>query len=351
MRSDWSLDQDITSIVDGVGDYWSELRGARIFVTGGTGFIGRWLLESLRVANERHRLGIEAVVLTRNPGDFYKRAPHLGSYPNFYFITGDVCEFKAPEGEFTHLIHGATDASAHLNEHNPLRMFDTIVNGTRNILEFASNKQVGRTLFMSSGAVYGQQPWELEYVTEDYQGAPNLRDARAAYGEGKRAGEMLCAIYAKQFGVAISIARIFALLGPLLELGIHFAAGNFIRDAIDGRPIVVQGDGKACRSYLYISDLTIWLWHLLIRGEPGKPYNVGSEETISIRELAQRVSQLIGTGEYKVLGNPDKGWNPGRYVPDNRLVGRDLRLYRSVSLDDAIRRTALFNGWKGMPGR
>jgi dTDP-glucose 4,6-dehydratase len=86
---------------------------------------------------------------------------------------------------------------------------------------------------------------------------------------------------------------------------------------------------------------------LLVRAVPGKPYNVGSEESVSIRDLAERISRIIGQGEYKILGHADTGWNPGRYVPDNNLVGRDLGLYRSVSLDEAIRRTALWNGWQG----
>ena len=200
---------------------------------------------------------------------------------------------------------------------------------------------------MSSGAVYGQQPWEMERVGEDWIGAPKCNDVRAAYAEGKRAAEMLCAIYGKQFGVEIAIARIFAVLGPFIALDAHFAAGNFIRDAMEGKPVIVNSDGRACRSYLYASDLTVWLWHLLVRALPGKPYNVGSEESVSIRELAERISRIIGKGEYKILGYADTGWNPGRYVPDNDLISRDLGLYRSVSLDEAIRRTALWNGWKG----
>jgi dTDP-glucose 4,6-dehydratase len=158
---------------------------------------------------------------------------------------------------------------------------------------------------------------------------------------------MLCAIYQKQFGLKISIARIFALLGPHLQLDIHFAAGNFIRDAIQGKPVIVNGNGLPCRSYLYASDLSVWLWHMLVRAEPGKPYNVGSDESISIGDLAERVARVIGSGKFQVLGAADSGWNPGRYVPNTDLIARDLGLRRTVSLDDALRRTARWNGWKG----
>jgi len=343
---EWSISQDLEQVLRDAQPAFEALRGARLFITGGTGFIGCWLLESLRLANSQLGLDIKATVLTRNPDAFGAKARHLVEYVDFEFIAGEVCDFVSPPGDYTHLIHAATDASAHLNETNPRRMFDTVIQGTRRALDFAVEKSVQRVLFLSSGAVYGQQPWDMTHVSEDWIGSPSCTDPRAAYAEGKRAAEMLCAIYAKQLGTKVAIARIFALLGPYLSLDIHFAAGNFIRDAMQGKPVVVNGNGLPCRSYLYASDLTVWLWHLLVRAEPNKPYNVGSDESMSIRDMAERVSNVLGNGEFQVLGAPDMGWNPGRYVPDTSLIGRDLGLHRTVSLDEAIRRTALWNGWK-----
>jgi len=343
----WSLEQDLDNVLQQTTTVWPELRGAKLFITGGTGFIGRWLLESLLHADQRLNLGVQVTILTRDPQAFIRKAPHLAGYSGFNFIVGDICRFDSPAGEFTHLIHAATDASAELNEKDPRRMFDTVIQGTRRALDFAVEKTVKRVLFLSSGAVYGQQPWEMEHVAENWIGAPSCTDPRAAYAEGKRAAEMLCAIYQKQFGTQIAIARIFALLGPFLSLDTHFAAGNFIRDAMQGKPVIVNGNGLPCRSYLYASDLTVWLWHMLVRAEPGKPYNVGSDESVSISGMAERVSHILGNGEYQVLGAKDMGWNPGRYVPDTSLIGRDLGLTRTVSLDAAIHRTALWHGWKG----
>ncbi|MGN7292450.1 NAD-dependent epimerase/dehydratase family protein [Rhizobium sp. SAFR-030] len=342
----WSLEDDLREIHEKTADIWPKLRGARLFITGGTGFIGCWLLESLRYVNERYDADIGATVLTRNASAFAQKAPHLAAHSSFTFLEGDVSSFATPAQEFTHLIHAATDASADLNENNPRQMFDTVVSGTRRALDLAVEKAIPRTLFLSSGAVYGQQPWEMTHVREDWTGSPDCTNARNAYAEGKRAAEMLCAIYAKQFGLNIVNARIFALLGPYISLGIHFAAGNFIRDAMDRKPIVVNGNGLPCRSYLYASDLTVWLWKLLARGAAGKAYNVGSDESISIRDLAERVATVIGTGEFSILGAPDTGWNPGRYVPDTSLASTELGLYKSVSLEDAISRTALWNGWQ-----
>ncbi len=343
---EWTFHQDVQFVTESCKPVWEALRGARIFITGGTGFIGKWLLETLRHADEQFGLNVKATVLTRDPEKFAAEFPHLGGCQTFQFLQGDIREFQTPQGSFSHLIHGATDASAYLNEHDPRRMFDTVIEGTRRVLDLAVEKSIGRVLFMSSGAVYGQQPWEMERVSEDWFGAPRCLDPRAAYAESKRAAEMLCAIYGKQFGVNVSIARIFALIGPHLNLDIHFAAGNFIRDAMQGKCVVVNGNGLPCRSYLYASDLTIWLWHMLIKAEPGVAYNVGSDESVSIAELAQRVASELAAGEFKVLGSVDTGWNPGRYVPDTNRIQQDLGLYRTVSLEQAIRQTAIWNGWK-----
>jgi UDP-glucuronate decarboxylase len=224
-------------------------------------------------------------------------------------------------------------------------MFDTIVEGTRRALELAVACKAERFFFLSSGAVYGRQPFELTHVAEDYPGAPPLATHRSAYGEGKRAAEMLCTIYARKFGLDIVNARIFALLGPLLSLDIHFAAGNFIRDAIAGEPIIVRGSGSAVRSYLYASDVAVWLWKILVRAAPGAIFNVGSERAVSIAELAELTSTLLDAPGFEILGKEDHGWNPGRYVPATQKIRTELRVEARVGLEEAIIRTARSNGW------
>lgn len=330
---------DLLAIDAALAPLWPRLEGAHLFFTGGTGFIGRWMLEALA----RAPIGITVALLSRDPDAFTRRAPHLAD--RFTLIKGDIQSSPAPQGDFTHIIHGATDASAALTANDPRRMFDTILDGTRAMLDLARDRQA-RLLFMSSGAVYGVQPWHVFHVSEDWDGGPSIRDPKSAYAEGKRAAETLCAIYGQQFGVETVTARIFALLGPLLSLDTHFAAGNFIRDAMAGRPITVQGSGQAVRSYLYAADLAVWMWTLLIAGEKSTAYNVGSEEAVSIADLAHRTARLLGAPDVRILGLPDPGWNPGRYVPSTTLIRQTLGVSACVDLDEAIRRTAVSNGWK-----
>ena len=329
---------DLAAMDAALAPLWPRLDGARLFVTGGTGFIGRWMLEALA----RAPIAVEAVLLSRDPARFAAQAPHLAR--RFHLIAGDIASFTPPPGRFTHVIHGATDASAALNAHDPLRMFTTIVDGSRRMLDCARDWQAGRVLFMSSGAVYGAQPPDVPHVPETWPGAPDPRDPQSAYGEGKRAAEMLCAIYGRQFGLDVVTTRIFALLGPLLSLDIHFAAGNFIRDAMAGRTIRVESAGTAVRSYLYAADLAVWMWTALIAGRAGAAYNVGSEEAVSIADLARLTARVLGAPEVEILGRPDPGWNPGRYVPSTALIRGELDVRPTVALDEAIRRTAFSHG-------
>lgn len=333
------FEQDMAAVNAALAPLWPRLSGARIFMTGGTGFIGRWMLEALAKSG----VDAEVTLLSRDPDAFSARAPHLAA--RFRLVAGDTVTFTAPAVDYTHVIHAATDASAALNANDPRRMFDTIVHGTRRALDVATASNA-RFCFLSSGAVYGAQPSDVTHVPEDWRGGPDPCDPLSAYGEGKRAAEMLCAIYARQLGLDVVNARIFALLGPLLSLDIHFAAGNFIRDAMAGRTIRVVGSGDAVRSYLYAADLTVWLWTLLIAGKPGMVCNIGSEEAVSIADLARRTAALLGGPGVEILGKPDPGWNPGRYVPSTALARGELGVATTVRLDDAIRRTALSNGWK-----
>jgi UDP-glucuronate decarboxylase len=337
---------DIEAIAEALVPLWPTLAGKSIFVTGGTGFIGRWMLEALAEADRQLGLNMRVRILTRDPDAFARRAPHLAKLPGLEFVAGDVLRLE-PDGQvYDYVIHAATDASADLNENDPLRMFDTILTGTRNALDFARAAKTDRFFFLSSGAVYGAQPFDMHHVAEDYSGAPDLSTHRSAYGEGKRAAEMLCAIYRRQFGMDIINARIFALLGPLLSLDIHFAAGNFIRDAMAGRKVEVQGAGTAIRSYLYAADLTTWLWTMLLKAPANATYNVGSEQGVTIAGLAELTAGLLGDGGFEILGKADQGWNPGRYVPSTSKIREELGVRETVSLDQSILRTAMWNGWE-----
>jgi dTDP-glucose 4,6-dehydratase len=332
--------KDLDHILEHTSHLWEEMKGQNIFITGGTGFFGIWLLESFVRANEHLSLGAKAVVLSRSPDVFATKAPHLANHPAIYLIQGDVRTFEFPAGEFPFVIHAATEASTKLNQENPLLMFETIVEGTRRTLEFARTHGTRKFLFPSSGAVYGKQPSEMTHIPEDYPGAPDPMDPDSAYGEGKRAAELLCRLYSHQFGLETRIARCFAFVGPYLPLDAHFAIGNFIRDACYGGKVCVNGDGTPYRSYLYAADLAVWLWTILFKGQSCRPYNVGSDKSISIADLAGLVCKLSNPDiELVIAKQADLTCQPQRYVPSIERARSELGLENWVSLEKGIEKT------------
>lgn len=321
-----SLARDLDHVLAHTGSIWEQLEGARIFVTGGTGFFGCWLLESFCWACDRLNVNASMMVLTRSPAAFRAKAPHLASHPAIHLRLGDVRRFEFPEGRFSHVIHAATEANARLGTDAPDLMLDTIVEGTRRTLDFARAAGAKRFLLTSSGAVYTD--WDSS-------------DPRSVYAKGKRTAEELCTLYARQYGIACLIARCFAFVGPYLPLDSHYAIGNFISDCIGRRAIEIRGDGTSYRSYLYSADLAIWLWTILMNAEPGDPYNVGSERAISIADLAALVGrELQAVAPIRVRQRSRPGAVAERYVPDTCRTRIDFGLEEWTSLEEAIRRTA-----------
>jgi dTDP-glucose 4,6-dehydratase len=331
------LAHDLDHVLAQTSGLWQELRGARLFVTGGTGFFGCWLLETFLWANDHLRLGASVVVLTRDAQAFGQKVPHLAHHPAVTLHDGDVRTFAFTDGPFSHVIHAATASSSTVD---PRLMFDTIVGGTRRTLEFARRSGARRFLLTSSGAVYGRQPPDVTHVSEEYAGGPDPAAAGQVYAESKRAAEMLCAVHADA-DLQAMIARCFAFVGPYLPLDVHLAAGNFIRDALNGGPIRVSGDGTPYRSYLYAADLAIWLWTILLRGQSMRPYNVGSETAISIADLARTVARrLAPSSVVEIARTAPPGRPADRYVPSTARARHDLGVAATIDLDEALTRTA-----------
>jgi nucleoside-diphosphate-sugar epimerase len=319
---------------------WDEVRGRRIFLTGGTGFFGCWLVESFLYVNQALSLHADVSVLTRDASAFLKKCPHLANNPSLHLVTGDVCALTASGRRYDFVIHAATEASARLLADHPLEMFSTILDGTRRTLEFARDCGARSFLLASSGAVYGSQPSHITHLREDYLSGPDCREVGSAYGEGKRAAELMSILYAKDH-FDIKIARCFAFVGPHLPLDSHFAIGNFIRDAIERRPITVGGDGTPKRSYLYAADLAIWLWTIFLRKSSATTYNVGSEQAFSIAELAHAVAAAINPESKVIVSHAPDHKSPMRqYIPSTSLAQTDLGLRETFTLADSVKRTA-----------
>ena len=336
------LDSDFAFILKRADHLWPRLYKSSLFITGGTGFFGRWLLESLHLANQVHQLDLAVTVLTRDPLRFQRQAPILTADPAFTLLAGDVRNFVFPTGNYTHIVHLAT-TSAHetFAGEDPLSKFDTLVLGTRRVLDFAVACGIQHFLFTSSGVVYQIND---EPISEDYLLAPPTHCPDTALGQAKRTAEFLCSYYAAKYNWRFGLARCFSFAGPWLPLDIHYAIGNFISQALRGDPITVNSDGMALRSYLYAADLTVWLLTMLLEGTDGQPCNVGSDAAISIADLAYKIRNLLApSSAVLILSKPDVSiGNPRRnvYVPNITRARNTLGLDVWTDLSTAIQRTA-----------
>lgn len=328
-------DQD--HILKQVGNCWFKLERKNIFISGGTGFIGKWLIGSLILANKIYSLNCKVAILTRNSQVFRNSYDYIANDPAVSFIDNDIRFLTHDSKEYDFVIHAATDVSL---SNSPIDTFDVCSIGTRSILDFAIKSKASNFLLLSSGAVYGKQPPELNSIDELYNGIPDRISEKSAYGLGKICSEWMTSEYNRKYGLNTKIARCFSFVGPYLPMDKHFAIGNFIKDAITGGSIVINGDGTPIRTYLYSADLAVWLWRILLDGDKGDVFNVGGDRQISIEQLATLIKDLVNPKAKIIVGNKNvKNIFPERYVPDINLAQKKLGLFPIISLDKSIENT------------
>jgi nucleoside-diphosphate-sugar epimerase len=275
-------------------------------------------------------VNIRATLLSRDPARFRAEAPHLGFRPEFEWVIGEPAGFAAPAGTFDYLIDLATPSAAEVGA-GGTAIVEHCLQGSANLIGFAKTAGVRRVLYASSGAVYGSQPADVERLAEDYAADPATV---SPYGQLKQRSEALLL----ESGLDCVITRGFAFVGPGLPLTEKFAIGSFIRQALAGGPIRIHGDGTPMRSYLYATDLVIWLLTLLLKGNPTEPYNVGSDEALDLENLARAVARA--TGDVAVeISNTSLAGAAGRYVPSIDKARHELGLNVRVPLATALSRT------------
>lgn len=314
-----------------------------LLITGGTGFVGSWLLECLNHLNRTFDLQIQIYVLSRDPARWIAEKPHLATAENVHAVKGDVL---LPENwahllpqEIDSVIHAAFDSSKHHISLSDFNILETMVAGTKNLLDVAKRCSVKRFLYISSGAVYGRHTSSENGISEtDFLGL-DPTDSANAYALGKKAAEAMVTAFGREGGGKTNIARLFAFSGRYLPLDGKLAFGNFISDTVASRPIAITGNSQNIRSYMYGADMAIWLLRILVSGQPGDTYNVGSPDKVTILQLARKIKSVLnGSSSIDVLNkNYDKP--DSVYYPNVEKAGNDLSLKIKIDLDDAIRRT------------
>lgn len=314
------------------------LNGRRIFLTGGTGFVGKSLLDAFIVLHLEYRQEFEVLVLSRDPSRFLESNPRYANCPWLSFQRGDLMSCPLPADKFTDVIHAAADS--HFSG-SRVDWVHQIVEGTRRVLDFAERSQVKRFLNISSGAVYGGPLGGGALIREDNLSAPSTENVASVYGQAKRLAEQLLTIYVNDRGLAGINARCFAFSGRYLPMSGAYALGNFVRDAIFSDAVRVKGTGSAVRSYLDAQDMAVALLLLLQKGDAGQSYNVGSSRAISILDLAHLVVDVLAPHQSVIVENSGAAISGAGhvYVPCTKKL-ESLGFVQETALEDSIRTMA-----------
>lgn len=313
----------------------------RLFVTGGTGFFGKALLRHWHDLFCQKKPIPSVTLLTRSIEKFRANFPLVDEIPWVSFHEGDICrqESLPQSSRFDWVLHAATD-STNGPKLKPRERFDQIVSGTKNVLDLAARSGTKRFLLTSSGGVYGPQPNDMDFIPESFLGMPDPLEPENAYSVGKRMAEHLGALHASEYGFDFVVARCFSFIGRDLPLDVHFAIGNFIRDALDvkKREIVIQGCGNDIRSYLDQRELAYWLYEIMKRGIHGQTYNVGSDKGMSLLEAAYKVREVLAPEKHVVVKGVSSIGNARRvYLPNVDKISRDLGLRQSIDIEESIK--------------
>ena len=313
-------DGELCQLVRIAEPHLRSLAGASILITGATGWFGVWLLDVLCAADDLLELGVMITAVSREPRRFLARFPGFSGDPRINWIESDVRQLAAAGPGYSHVIHAAAETTAQPESNAPSELFESLVDGTRRAIA-AAGSTCKSFMLLSSGAVYGPARQNCARFVETEPNGPDSAAVRNVYAEGKRTAEQICAIAGNK-GLPVRIARCFAFVGPHMPFDKHFAIGNFIADAVRGQPIRVKSDGRPQRSYLYMTDLMRALLAILTAGSIGRPYNVGSDISITIEQLANCVNRVAGGCGVVIEGSISDPSD--RYVPDTTRLRTEL---------------------------
>jgi len=350
---------DLDYICRGLAEEFERLRGRRLLIVGGAGFLGYYLLQS--VLQYARGLPARDAVRVTVYDNYSRGVPRwleaLSGDANLSLVKHDIRDpLPRDVPDFDYVVHAGSIASPTYYRQHPIETMDANVNGVRMLLGYAHGQaQRGRPLsgflFFSSSEIYGDPTPENIPTPETYRGNVSCTGPRACYDESKRYGETLCVNFARQHGVPATCARPFNNIGPGLKISDRRVLPDFARDVLAGRDIVMLSDGGPKRTFCYVADAIVGYYKILTRGHPGEAYNIGVESPeISIGELADRVvalgRELVGYRGSVVRKPPAEADylvdNPERRCPVIAKAREHLGYDPKIGLDDALRRSLLW---------
>lgn len=300
----------------------------RALVTGGAGFLGSHLCETLL---SRH---YDVLCVDNFYSGVKDNIAHLINDPHFEIVRHDVTFPLYVEVD--EIFNLACPASPIHYQRDPVQTTKSSVHGAINMLGLAKRTKA-KILQASTSEVYGDPT--VHPQREDYWGNVNPIGFRSCYDEGKRCAETLFFDYYRQHNLRIKVARIFNTYGPRMHPNDGRVVSNFIVQALKGTEITVYGDGGQTRSFCYVDDLIDGLIKLMNSAEDiTGPINLGNPVEFTILELANKVIELTGS-KSKISFKPLPSDDPCQRKPDASLAEEILGWHPSVDLQDGLNRT------------
>ncbi len=293
------LQEDIAEIVATTNVDWNSFSGKRVLITGASGFLPAYLVETLLYLNSTRNLDIQITALVRNLSNFKHRFMRHLSSPNLTVLVQDVSKPIYLNLPHHFIIHAASQASPKYYGIDPVGTLSANVLGTMQLLELARSQPIISFLYFSSGEVYGETQ-SVPTKESDY-GYIDPTLVRSCYAESKRMGENMCVSWHAQYQIPVKIVRPFHTYGPGMRLDDGRVYADFVRDILENRSIVVKSTGTASRAFCYLADATAGFFTVLLKGENGTPYNVGNNHAeISIMNLAKLLVNIFPDKQLKV---------------------------------------------------
>mgnify|MGYP001439115751 FL=1 len=309
-----------------------------ILFIGGTGFFGKAFLNYIKLNNPNYINSV--TIVGRSAERFLNKNKEFTDIRNVNYIYGDILKDISylSKFNFTHVIHAAAD-STNVTELSDTQRYEQIVEGTKNVLNLVRDYfPMSKLLFVSSGGVYGKMLPNKKSFSETDVLESDILDSSNIYAISKREAEHLCLNYHDKYNLNISIARCFCFSGIHLPLDVHFAIGNFVNDVNNNNNIIIKGDGESVRSYLDQDDLIEWFIEILKNDSfKNTIYNIGSEDSISIKDLAMLIKKLSNKKiDVEILNESNNNLRKTVYVPDCEKIIKKFNLVQKVSLSESI---------------
>lgn len=273
---------------------FEDLKEKSVIITGATGLIGSFLVETLMYSNEIFGNNINVYAVGRSKERLMNRFNSFASNKYFHPIEQDINKPLTFDFSANYIIHAASNAHPFAFNTDPVGTILSNIVGTYQLLEYAYKVNTERFLFISSGEVYGEN--QEDKLSEEFSGYVNPISPRSCYPTSKRAAENLCVSFSKQYGLFTIIARLCHTYGPNVTSSDNRASVQFINKALKGETIILKSKGTQKRSYCYIADSVSGILTALLKGISSEAYNIANPLSIvTIAELAHEIAKQANT--------------------------------------------------------